>query len=59
MAKDWKLIAKGLDPEVPESQVEKVRAALQALEVELATLMETLSHDTEPATIFVPTEEHP
>jgi hypothetical protein len=58
MAKNWKLIAKSLDPEVPESQLEKVQAALQALEVQLSTLMETLSHDTEPATIFVPTEEH-
>jgi hypothetical protein len=58
MSRDWKLIAKGLVPEVPEAELEKLQATLQTLETHLASLKETLLHDTEPATIFVPNEEH-
>jgi hypothetical protein len=58
MSRDWKLIGKGLVPEVPEAQLEKLQATLQTLETHLASLKEIVPHDTEPATIFVANEEH-
>ncbi|MCI0418309.1 MAG: hypothetical protein L0387_35880 [Acidobacteria bacterium] len=58
MPRDWKLIAKGLAPEIPEPELEKVRANLQGLEGEFASLIQTLPHDIEPAIILPSFEEH-
>ena len=61
MSRDWKLIAKGIAPEIPEPELEKVFGVLQALETQFAPLRQSLPHDTEPALIFPPfpaPEEH-
>jgi hypothetical protein len=52
MSRDWNLIAKGIVPEIPEPQLEKVVGVLQALETQFAPLLQRLPHDTEPALIF-------
>jgi len=61
MTRDWKLIAKGIAPEIPELELEKVVGVLQALETQFAPLRQSLPHETEPAVIFAPCpapEEH-
>ena len=52
MSRDWNLIAKGIAPEIPEPQLEKVVGVLQALETQFVPLLQRLPHDTEPAVIF-------
>jgi hypothetical protein len=54
MSRDWNLIAKGIAPEIPEPQLEKVVGVLQALETQFVPLLQRLPHDTEPAVIFPP-----
>jgi len=61
MPRDWKLIAKGIAPEILEQDLEKVVGVLQALETQFVPLHLRLEHDTEPAVIFPPSpasEEH-
>jgi hypothetical protein len=57
MARDWKLIAEGIAPEVPEPERERAVAVLQALEEQFAPLLQRLPHLTEPATIFIPVSQ--
>jgi hypothetical protein len=52
MSRDWNLIAKGIAPEIPEPELEKVVSVLQALETQFAPLRQSLPHETEPAVIF-------
>jgi hypothetical protein len=52
MSRDWKRIAKGIAPEIPETDLEKVITVLQALETQFAPLLQRLPHDTEPALVF-------
>jgi hypothetical protein len=52
MSRDWNLIAKGIAPEIPEPELEKVVNVLQALESQFAPLRKKLPHETEPALIF-------
>jgi hypothetical protein len=52
MSRDWNLIAKGIAPEIPEPELEKVVSVLQALETQFAPLRQSLPHETEPALIF-------
>ena len=52
MSRDWNLIAKGIAPEIPERELEKVVSVLQALETQFAPLRQSLPHETEPAVIF-------
>jgi hypothetical protein len=58
MPRDWKLIAKGIAPEIPQPELEKVVGVLQALETQFAPLRQSLPHETEPALIFPAPEEH-
>jgi hypothetical protein len=57
MTRDWKLVAKGLNLQIPEPDLEKIQATLQGLEVQFASLIKALPHETEPATIFPCSEE--
>lgn len=57
MARNWKLIAQGIAPELPEPERDRAVAVLQALEEQLAPLLQRLPHVTEPATIFVPVSQ--
>ena len=52
MPRDWNQIAKGIAPEIPQSELEKVILVLQTLEQQLAPLRQSLPHQTEPAVIF-------
>jgi len=52
MPRDWKLIAKGIAPEIPQPELEKVVGVLQALETQFEPLRQSLPHETEPALIF-------
>jgi len=54
MPRDWNLIAKGIAPEIPAPELEKVIGVLQALETQFVPLLRCLPHDTEPAVIFPP-----
>ncbi|HEU0005980.1 MAG TPA: hypothetical protein VFS12_08315 [Terriglobia bacterium] len=61
MSRDWKLVAKGIAPEIPDPELEKVVDILRALETQFAPLLRSLPHDTEPALVFPPfpaPEEH-
>ena len=57
MTKDWELIAKGLAPEIPSSDMEKIRVTLQSLEDQLESLLKSLPHEIEPAFVFQGSEE--
>ncbi|MBM3804046.1 MAG: hypothetical protein FJW26_17240 [Acidimicrobiia bacterium] len=52
MRRDWKQIARGIAPEIPQNELEGVAAVLQALEEQFAPLRERLPYETEPALIF-------
>lgn len=52
MAKDWTLIAKGLDLHIPDSAIEKAQAALEALDSQFLSLVRNLPHETEPVFIY-------
>ena len=54
MSRDWKLIAQGIAPEIPEPELERSVAVLQALEMQFAPSLQRLRHDTEPALVFMP-----
>ena len=59
MPRDSKLIAKGIAPEIPGPELEKVAGVLEALETQVEPLFRHLPHETEPALIFpsVPASE--
>jgi hypothetical protein len=52
MAKDWKVIAAGLNLDIPESDLEKVQTSLDSLDKAFQPLVRILPHDTEPAVMF-------
>jgi hypothetical protein len=52
MPKNWKLIARGLDLDIPEGNLEKLQPALDGLEAAFRPLAETIPHETEPAIRF-------
>ena len=52
MPKNWKLIAAGLNLDIPESDLEKLQPVLDGLEAALRPLVETIPHQTEPAIQF-------
>lgn len=59
MPRNWKLIAQGIAPEIPEPERDRAVAVLRALEVQFASLLQRLPHDTEPAIIFIPASQGP
>ena len=52
MPKNWKLIAAGLNLNIPEGDLEKLKRALDGLEATFRPLVETIPHETEPAIRF-------
>ena len=52
MPKNWKLIASGLNLEIPDSDLEKIRTSLDNLDKSFQPLLEKLPHETEPAVMF-------
>jgi hypothetical protein len=59
MSRNWKLIAQGIAPEIPEPELDRAVAVLRALENQYSPLLERLPHDTEPAVIFLPKSHGP
>jgi hypothetical protein len=59
MSRNWKLIAQGVAPEIPEPELDRAVAVLQALVEQFAPLLERLPHDTEPALVFLPKSHGP
>ncbi len=57
MARDWALIARGLELQIPEEELRKIHGPLQTLTTQFAALIKDLPHDTEPATILPGPEE--
>jgi len=56
--KDWKLLAKAQDFDIPEEELARVSQALDGLEEAFAPLRGLAPFETEPATIFqMPVEE--
>ena len=56
--KDWKLLAKGLNLDIPENDLEKIIPTTDALEAAFRPLTANIPHETEPAVIFhLPPEE--
>ena len=49
--KDWKKIAAGLAPEIPEADLARVVPLLDALEGVFRPLVQRFPHETEPAYI--------
>jgi hypothetical protein len=47
--KDWKAIAKAAAPEIPEADVQRIVAPLNALEAAIRPLVKELPPDLEPA----------
>ena len=52
MPKNWKLLAAGLNAEIPDSDMEKIQASLDTLDKAFQPLLKNLPHDTEPAVMF-------
>jgi hypothetical protein len=52
MTKNWKGLAAALNLNIPEVDLERFQPSLEAMEVALHRLVESLPHDTEPAVIF-------
>ncbi|HVN79556.1 MAG TPA: hypothetical protein VMW38_11210 [Terriglobia bacterium] len=52
MAKDWKLIAEGLNLGIPDSEWEKIEVVLKELDLAFQPLLQCLSPVTEPAFHF-------
>lgn len=57
MPRDWILIAKGLDLQIPEAELQKIQGPLQSLTTQLQTLVQSLPHETEPAVVLPCAEE--
>ena len=56
--KDWKLLARAQDLDIPEDELARVSQALDGLEEAFAPLRGLVPFDTEPAIIFQqPVEE--
>jgi hypothetical protein len=47
--KDWKAIARALNPEIPATELDRIVAPLQALEETFRPLVKDLPPDLEPA----------
>jgi hypothetical protein len=55
---DYKLLAQSLAPDIPESDLDRITAPLDALEKAFRPLVSSIPHETEPAIGFVcPPEE--
>ena len=52
MAKDWKRMAEGLNLNIPESELEGARSALEQLDATFQPLVQSLSPVSEPAFQF-------
>ncbi len=58
LQRNWKLIAVGLNLDVPDADLEKAQASLEKLEKDFRPLVGLLSPETEPAFRFeCPSEE--
>ncbi len=51
--KDWKRLAEGLDLGIPEPDLDKIRAPLEALEASFRPLAASLPLETEPAYLLL------
>lgn len=50
--RDWKLLAAGLNLDIPESDLERISPTMDALEAAFRPLVSEIPHETEPAVIF-------
>ena len=50
--KDWKKIAAGNNLKIPDSELERIKAPLDALEEAFRPLVRTIPVDVEPAVMF-------
>jgi len=57
--RDFRLLAQALDLGVPENELERLAAPLEALEVSFRPLLARLEPDTEPAFLLLLPEEDP
>ena len=56
--KDWKLLAKAQDLDIPEEELARVSQVLDGLEQAFAPLRDLVPFETEPAIIFqMPVEQ--
>ncbi|MCC7175851.1 MAG: hypothetical protein IT159_11705 [Bryobacterales bacterium] len=53
----WNLIARGLAPEIPDAEVDKIVPALDGLEALLRPQVEAMPYEAEPAVVFEPPDE--
>ena len=51
--KDWKLLAAALDLDIPEAEMERVKASLDAVEAAFGPLTSTIPLETEPAYVLL------
>ncbi len=52
--KDWKSIASANELQIPDADLERSRAPLEALEAAFRPLAATIPHETEPAVMYQP-----
>jgi hypothetical protein len=50
--RDWTAIAKAIELRASPAELERITAALSGLETTFRPLVDTLTHDEEPATVF-------
>lgn len=57
--KDWNLLASALEPHIPEADLERAKASLDAVETAFRPLTRTIPFETEPAFVLLrlPEEE--
>jgi hypothetical protein len=55
--KDWKRLAEGLDLNIPEPDLERIRAPLNTLEASFRPLVSKLPLETEPAYLLLVPED--
>ncbi len=52
MTRDWKAVAGALAPDIPETDLDRITPALDALEAAFRPLAAEIPHETEPAVVF-------
>ena len=55
--KDWKKIASANNLNIPDADLERITASLDALEAAFRPLVKSIPHEVEPAVTFVIPEE--
>ncbi len=58
MTRDWHALARALDLDIPDANLENIKPALDSLEESFRPLAANVPHLTEPAVVFLcPDEE--